>query len=53
MRLFGDVLCQMSEVKPDARAMPTRPEPSAFDDGDLMRHNGVRRIVRDCAAVSA
>jgi hypothetical protein len=48
---FGNALCRMSEVKPDALAMPTRRETSAFDHDDLMRHVGMHRIVRDCVAV--
>ena len=42
---FGDVFCRMGEVKLDALAVPTCREPPAFDDGDLMRHVGVHRIV--------
>jgi hypothetical protein len=45
---FRHMLCRVSELETDPLAMPACRKPPPLDYGDLVRHVGVRRIVRDC-----
>jgi len=44
---LADMLGCMGELEADALAMPAGGKAPALDHGDLMRHVGVRRIVRN------
>jgi hypothetical protein len=48
---FADMLGRMRELEGDTLAMPAGWKAPALDHGDLVRHVGVLRVVRDCVGL--